>query len=332
MDPNGAPVYLRDIWPTQAEVRDTVELAVGPDQFHEEYAQVFEGDEHWQALPLPDRGDLFEWDPESTYVQEPPFFQGLTREPQPLTDIEDARVLVMLSDSITTDHISPAGSIPKDAPSGRYLIEHGVPLRDFNSYGARRGNHEVMMRGTFGNVRLRNELVPDREGDWTLKLPPDWVMNPTGEVQRIFDASMEYQKEGVPLVGIAGKEYGSGSSRDWAAKGTVLLGLRAVIAESFERIHRSNLVGMGVLPLQFKAGESRQTLGLTGLETFGIAGITAGLHPGQTLNVHGRRADGSEFSFDVICRIDTPIEIEYYRHGGILPYVLRLLLTDAVPA
>jgi aconitate hydratase len=328
LDPNGNEVYLRDLWPTQAEIRETMALAVGPDQFHDEYAEVFDGDEHWQALPLPEHGDLYEWDPQSTYVQEPPFFQGLTREPVALTDIEDARVLVMLSDSITTDHISPAGSIPKDAPAGRYLLEHGVPLRDFNSFGARRGNHQVMMRGTFGNVRLRNELVPDREGDWTLKLPPDWVLQPRGEVQRIFDASMEYQREGVPLVGIAGREYGSGSSRDWAAKGTALLGIRAVIAESYERIHRSNLVGMGVLPLQFKEGESRQSLGLTGLETFGVAGISAGLRPGQTLNVHGRRADGSEFSFGVTCRIDTPIEIEYYRHGGILPYVLRLLLTD----
>jgi aconitate hydratase len=305
-----------------------MEMAVGPVQFHAEYAEVFDGDEHWRALPLPERGDLYEWDSQSTYVQEPPFFQGLTREPVPLTDIEDARVLVMLSDSITTDHISPAGSIPKDAPAGRYLIEHGVPLRDFNSFGARRGNHQVMMRGTFGNVRLRNELVPDREGDWTLKLPPDWVLHPRGEVQRIFDASMQYQSEGVPLVGIAGREYGSGSSRDWAAKGTSLLGMRAVIAESYERIHRSNLVGMGVLPLQFKEGETRQSLGLTGLETFGVAGIAAGLRPGQILNVHGRRADGSEFAFDVVCRIDTPVEVEYYRHGGILPYVLRLLLED----
>ncbi len=328
LDPNGNAVYLRDLWPTQAEIRETMAMAVGPDQFHDEYAEVFDGDKHWQELPLPEHGDLYEWDPQSTYVQEPPFFQGLTREPVPLTDIEDARVLVMLSDSITTDHISPAGSIPKDAPAGRYLLEHGVPLRDFNSFGARRGNHQVMMRGTFGNVRLRNELVPDREGDWTVKLPPDWVLQPRGEVQRIFDASMEYQREGVPLVGIAGREYGSGSSRDWAAKGTALLGIRAVIAESYERIHRSNLVGMGVLPLQFKEGESRQSLGLTGLETFGVAGISAGLRPGQTLNVHGRRADGSEFSFDVICRIDTPIEIEYYRHGGILPYVLRLLLQN----
>jgi len=332
LDPNRNPVYLRDVWPSQAEVREAMEAAVGPDQFLQEYAEVFDGDEHWRALPLPERGDLFEWDRQSTYVQEPPFFDGLSREPGPLTEIENARVLVLLGDSITTDHVSPAGSIPRDAPSGRYLIEHGVALRDFNSYGARRGNHQVMMRGTFGNVRLRNELVPDREGDWTLKLPPDWVLSPQGQVQRIFDAAMEYQTEGVPLVGIAGKDYGVGSSRDWAAKGTALLGIRAVIAESFERIHRSNLVGMGVLPLQFKAGETRQTLGLTGLETFNIAGIGAGLRPGQTLTVHGRRPDGSEFSFDVVCRIDTPIEVDYYRHGGILPYVLRLLLSDGEAA
>ncbi|HEX8968694.1 MAG TPA: aconitate hydratase AcnA [Chloroflexota bacterium] len=328
-DRSGHDVYLKDIWPSQAEVRQAMETAVGPDQFQKEYSEVFEGDEHWRALPLPERGDLFEWDPRSTYVQEPPYFQDLSPEPAPLSDIEDARVLVMVGDSITTDHVSPAGSIPRDSPAGRYLVEHGVAPRDFNSFGARRGNHQVMMRGTFGNVRLRNELVPDREGDWTLKLPPDWVLNPKGDVERIYDASMEYQRERVPLVGIAGKEYGTGSSRDWAAKGTALLGVRAVIAEGFERIHRSNLVGMGVLPLQFKAGQTRQSLGLTGLETFSVSGIAAGLRPGQTLNVHGRRADGSEFSFDVICRIDTPIEVEYYRHGGILPFVLRLLLDNA---
>ena len=327
-DRAGKPVYLRDIWPTQTEIRDVMQQAVAPDEFQQEYAEVFEGDEHWRALPLPAQGELFEWDPQSTYVQEPPYFEGLTPEPGPLTDIEDARVLVMLSDSITTDHISPAGSIPKDSPAGRYLIEHGVAQREFNSYGARRGNHQVMMRGTFGNVRLRNELVPDKEGDWTLKLPPDWVLNPSGSVERIFDASMQYQNEKVPLVGVAGKEYGSGSSRDWAAKGTALLGVRAVIAESFERIHRSNLVGMGVLPLQFKQGDTRNSLQLSGTETFSISGIAAGLRPGQTLSVHGRRADGSEFAFDVLCRIDTPIEIEYYRHGGILPYVLRLLLKN----
>jgi aconitate hydratase A / 2-methylisocitrate dehydratase len=325
-DRSGSPVYLRDIWPSQTEVREAMQQAVTPDEFRQEYSEVFEGDEHWRALPLPAQGELFEWDPESTYVQEPPYFDGLTREPAPLTDIEDARVLVMLSDSITTDHISPAGSIPKDSPAGRYLIEHGVPQREFNSYGARRGNHQVMMRGTFGNVRLRNELVPDKEGDWTLKLPPDWVLNPTGTVERIFDASMQYQAEKVPLVGVAGKEYGTGSSRDWAAKGTALLGVRAVIAESYERIHRSNLVGMGVLPLQFMNGDTRNSLKLAGTETFSISGIADGLRPGQILSVHGRRADGSEFAFDVLCRIDTPIEIDYYRHGGILPYVLRLLL------
>ena len=329
-DRTGNEVFLKDIWPSQAELRDVMQEAVGPDQFHKEYAEVFEGDEHWKALPLPEQGDLYEWDAASTYVQEPPFFDGLTEEPSAPTDIEDARVLVMLSDSITTDHISPAGSIPKDAPAGRWLIEHGVALKEFNSYGARRGNHQVMMRGTFGNVRLRNELVPDKEGDWTLKLPPDWVLNPTGEVMRIFDASMQYQAEKVPLIGVAGKEYGTGSSRDWAAKGAALLGVRAVIAESFERIHRSNLVGMGVLPLQFRDGVTRGSLKLTGLETFSISGIAAGLRPGQMLQVHGRRGDGSEFAFDVICRIDTPIEIEYYRHGGILPYVLRLLLKQSV--
>jgi aconitate hydratase A / 2-methylisocitrate dehydratase len=327
-DPSGNAVYLRDVWPSQAEVREALQQAVGPDLFAREYAEVFDGDEHWQALPLPERGDLYEWNADSTYVQEPPFFDGLSPTPAPLRNIDNARVLVKLADSITTDHISPAGSIPKDSPAGRYLLDHGVALRDFNSYGARRGNHQVMMRGTFGNVRLRNELVPDREGDWTLKLPADWVLEPEGEVQRIYDASMEYQREGVPLVAVAGKEYGSGSSRDWAAKGTALLGVRAVIAESFERIHRSNLVGMGVLPLQFLTGDTRESLGLDGREMFSIGGITEGLAPGQTLTVHGKRGDGSEFSFPVRCRIDTPIEIEYYRHGGILPYVLRLLLSS----
>ncbi len=328
VDRNNSPVYLKDLWPSQEEVREAMQQALGPDLFKKEYAEVFDGDEHWQALPLPEQGDLYDWDPSSTYVQEPPYFMGLSPTPAPLTDIEAARVLVMLADSITTDHISPAGSIPKDSPAGKYLIEHGVPLREFNSYGARRGNHEVMMRGTFGNVRLRNELVPGREGDWTLKLPADWTIDPVGEAERIYDASMEYQSEGVPLVAIAGKEYGSGSSRDWAAKGTVLLGIRAVIAESFERIHRSNLVGMGVLPLQFMAGESRQSLELTGREMFSVSGIAEGLVPGKVLTVRGKRANGSEFSFQARCRIDTPIEIEYYRHGGILPYVLRLLLAE----
>jgi aconitate hydratase len=279
---------------------------------------VFEGDEHWQALPGAVGSELYAWDPSSTYVQEPPFFQDLSAEPGPLSDIRGARVLALLGDSITTDHISPAGNIPKDGPAGTYLIEHGVALRDFNSFGARRGNHEVMMRGTFGNVRLRNELTPTREGDWT-------AHQPSGEEMRIFHASMAYQAEGVPLMVIAGKEYGTGSSRDWAAKGARLLGIHAVIAESFERIHRSNLVGMGVLPLQFKPGDDRQSLGLTGRETYDIKGIRQGLRPGQTLGVQVTRDDGSTITFDAICRIDTPIEIEYYRHGGILPYVLRLL-------
>jgi len=320
-DRNGEPVYLRDIWPTSQEIRDTMATAVSPDQFHKEYAEVFEGDEHWQALPLPAQGDLFGWDSASTYVREPPFFDDLAPEPAPLTDILGARVLTVLGDSITTDHISPAGSIPKDSPAGRWLLEQGVELRDFNSYGARRGNHEVMMRGTFGNVRLRNELAPSREGDWTTHLPD-------GEEMRIYDAAMRYKAEGVPLIVIGGKEYGSGSSRDWAAKGTVLLGARAVIVESFERIHRSNLVGMGVLPLQFKfkPGESRATLGLTGRETFEVRGIADGLQVGQTLTVRATREDGETLSFDVTARIDTPIEVEYYRHGGILNYVLRLLL------
>jgi aconitate hydratase len=318
-DRNGQPVLLKEIWPTRAEIREALEAALGPDLFRQQYGEVFQGDEHWQALPLPEQGDLYEWNGDSTYVQEPPFFDGLAREPGEPTDIHDARVLVMLGDSITTDHISPAGSIPKDSPAGQYLIEHGVELREFNSYGARRGNHQVMMRGTFGNVRLRNELVPGREGDWTIKFPG-------AEEQRIYNASMAYQAEGVPLIVIAGKEYGSGSSRDWAAKGPALLGVRAVIAESYERIHRSNLVGMGVLPLQFKSGDTRQSLGLTGREVFTITGIEQGLQTGQTFTVEARREDGSTQSFQVTSRIDTPIEIDYYKHGGILPYVLRLLL------
>ncbi len=316
-DRNGQPVYLRDIWPSLAEIRDTLAAALTPEMFKAEYAHVFEGDERWRALPVPE-GGLYAWDPSSTYVQEPPFFQALSAEPASLADIRGARVLVQLGDSITTDHISPAGSIPRDSPAGAYLLEHGVPLREFNSYGARRGNHEVMVRGTFGNLRLRNELALGREGDWTTYLPDD-------EVMRIYDASLRYQREGVPLVVVAGKEYGSGSSRDWAAKGVLLLGVRAVIAESYERIHRSNLVGMGVLPLQFTGGQSRQSLGLTGREVYDILGIQSGLRPGQTLPVRVRREDGSALSFETLVRIDTPIEVEYFRHGGILPYVLRQL-------
>ena len=313
-DRDGKPVYLRDLWPTNAEVRTAVERCVTAELFRKTYAEVFTGDPIWQGLPVPE-GNLYAWDPTSTYIQEPPFFVGLAPQPKPLQDVAGARVLAMLGDSVTTDHISPAGSIPKDAPAGRFLIAHGVEPRDFNSYGARRGNHEVMMRGTFGNVRLRNELVPGREGDWTIHLP-------TGDEVRIFEASERYQQAGTPLLVIAGKEYGSGSSRDWAAKGTLLLGIKAVIAESYERIHRSNLVGMGVLPLQFKAGESRTTLGLDGRETYEIRGI-ASLKPSAQLTVKATRADGSHVTFNVVARVDSPIEVDYLRHGGILQMVLR---------
>jgi aconitate hydratase len=262
---------------------------------------------------------LYEWDASSTYVQEPPFFQDLAPSPAPIADITGARVLVKLGDSVTTDHISPAGSIPVDSPAGQYLIAHGVERREFNSYGARRGNHEVMMRGTFGNIRLRNELTPDKEGDWT-------ALQPGGEVMRIFDASERYREAGTPLLVLAGKEYGSGSSRDWAAKGPMLLGVKAVIAESYERIHRSNLVAMGVLPLQFKNGETRDTLGLTGTETYDITGLSDELKPGATVSVRARGEDGAGKTFEATVRIDSAIEVESYRHGGVLQMVLRRLL------
>jgi aconitate hydratase len=323
-DPNGQPVYLRDIWPTAEEVRETLERVVKPELFQEAYAHVFDGDEAWQALPVPEEG-AYEWDPASTYIQEPPFFQDLTPEPAPLQDIEAARVLVVLGDSVNTDGISPASAIPVDSPTGKYLIEHGVQPRDFNQYGARRGNHEVMMRGTFGNIRLRNELVGGKEGDWTVHFP-------TGEQMRIYDASQLYQAAHTPLLVIAGKEYGSGSSRDWAAKGTLLLGVKAVLVESFERIHRSNLVGMGVLPLEFKAGESRQSLGLDGTETYSISGIAEGLTPRKELEVQVQRTDGSRFSFKVIARVDSQVDIEYLRNGGILHTVLRQMLSGKTGA
>ncbi len=319
LDPAGNPVYLRDIWPTAREIQQCVESFIDPEMFRTRYAKVFEGDDRWRGLPVPE-GELFHWNPASTYVQEPPFFKDLGLEPPPVTDIVGARVLAMLGDTITTDHISPAGSIPVDSPAGRYLIERGVKPSEFNSYGARRGNHEVMVRGTFANIRLRNELVPSREGGWTIHLPG-------GEEMTIYDAAMRYREEGVPLLVIAGKEYGAGSSRDWAAKGTALLGVRAVIAESFERIHRSNLVGMGVLPLQFMPGEGRKSLGLTGREVYTIEGIAGGLKPQQVLNVLALREDGSYITFRVTARLDTPIEIDYYRHGGILPAVLRHMLS-----
>ena len=320
-DSNGQPVYLRDIWPSQEQVRKTVTESLKPELFTNRYAAVFDGDEEWQSLPVP-QGDLFAWESDSTYVQEPPFFQEMPMEPPPVQDILGARVLALLGNSVTTDHISPAGAIPASSPAGLFLIEHGVERADFNTYGARRGNHQVMIRGTFGNIRLRNKLTPDKEGDWTLHLP-------SGNEMRIYDASVIYIQDGVPLVVIAGKEYGAGSSRDWAAKGPILLGIKVAIAESYERIHRSNLVGMGILPLQFKPGESAETLGLTGHETFDFAGIAQGLTPGQELQVRARTDDGKETVFTTILRIDTPVEVEYYRNGGVLQTVLRRILRDS---
>lgn len=319
-DEAGTPVYLRDIWPTAAEVQATIDSAIDREMFTTDYADVFAGDERWRSLPTP-QGDTFVWDADSTYVRKPPYFEGMAREPQPVTDIVGARVLAKLGDSVTTDHISPAGSIKADSPAGRYLAEHGVERRDFNSYGSRRGNHEVMIRGTFANIRLRNQLVPGVEGGYTVNLL-------TGEQTSIYDASMAYQEAGVPLVVLGGKEYGSGSSRDWAAKGTALLGVRAVIVESFERIHRSNLIGMGVLPLQFPAGESADSLGLDGTETFDVSGVTAlneGTTP-RTVRVTARKPGGDVVEFDAVVRIDTPGEADYYRNGGILQYVLRSLV------
>ncbi len=319
-DINGDDVFLRDLWPSQQEVRDAVTSAVTPDVFSRNYASVFEGDEHWRSLTN-STGALFEWDADSTYIQEPPFFKDMSAEPQPVKDIHNARVLAVLDDSITTDHISPAGSFSPTSPAGRYLQERGVEKRDFNTYGARRGNHEVMVRGTFGNIRLRNRLTPGKEGYYTVHLPD-------GEQTTIYEASMRYQQEGVPLIILAGKEYGSGSSRDWAAKGPLLLGVRAAIAESFERIHRSNLVGMGILPLQFVPGESKESLGLNGRETYNIEGIEQGLKPRQEVTVKVTREDGSTFSFQTIARLDSAIDVVYYENGGILLTVLRRLMKD----
>ncbi|MBT9259555.1 MAG: aconitate hydratase AcnA [Clostridiales bacterium] len=315
-DPEGRPVYLRDIWPTHEEIHQVITSHMNAEMFKEQYSHVFEGDEQWQSLPVPE-GELYRWDENSTYIRRPPYFDGMSREPKPLEDIVEARVLALLGDSITTDHISPAGAIPKHYPAGRYLLERGVDVLDFNTYGSRRGNHEVMVRGTFANIRLRNKLV-DREGGYTRHMP-------SGEEMFIYDAAMRYQKEGVPLVVLAGKEYGSGSSRDWAAKGTILLGVRAVLAQSFERIHRANLVGMGVLPLEFMPGESVETLGLTGEETYTIRGL-ADLKPREVLVVEARRPSGEVVRFKARARIDTPVELRYFRHGGILPAVLREFL------
>jgi aconitate hydratase len=313
---DGQPVYLNDIWPSPTEIEDVMATAIASEMFTRDYADVFTGDERWQSLPTP-TGDTFSWDGESTYVRKPPYFEGMAPEPAPVTDIAGARVLARLGDSVTTDHISPAGSIKPDSPAGSYLAERGVARHEFNSYGSRRGNHEVMIRGTFANIRLRNQLVQGVEGGFT-------VNHLTGEQTTIYDASVAYQEAGIPLVILAGKEYGSGSSRDWAAKGTMLLGVRAVIAESYERIHRSNLIGMGVLPLQYPTGETAQTLGLEGTETFTITGVEQ-LNEGTTPRTVKVTTDAG-VEFDAVVRIDTPGEADYYRHGGILQYVLRKML------
>jgi aconitate hydratase len=312
---DGKPVYLRDIWPSAEEIQAAMSGSLKPELFERRYASVFEGDDTWQALKVPE-GSRYAWDSGSTDVQEPPFFADLPPEPPPLRDIRGARALAVLGDSVTTDHISPAGSIPKNGPAARYLREHGVEQVDWNTFGSRRGNHEVMMRGTFGNVRISNALVPGKEGNWTVHFP-------TEEVVSIYDAAMRYQAEGTPLVVLTGKEYGTGSSRDWAAKGPALLGVKAVIAESYERIHRSNLVGMGVLPLAYEPGANRQTLGLTGRETFSISGIAKGLAPGGRVTVTARDESGKETVFPAIVRLNSAVELDYYRHGGILQRVLR---------
>jgi aconitate hydratase len=317
-DPSGTPVYLREIWPSNEEVQSTVRAAINKGMFEHEYAHAFDGDENWKSMPVP-TGGTFQWDSQSTYIKKPPYFEDMVDPATSIADIGGMRVLAMLGDSVTTDHISPAGSIPKDTPAGRYLISLGVEPKDFNSYGARRGNHEVMVRGTLANIRLRNQLAPGTEGGVTVHLPD-------GEQMFIYDASMIYQREDVPLLILAGKEYGSGSSRDWAAKGVMLLGVKAVIAESFERIHRTNLVGMGVLPLQFQAGQNAASLKLTGRETYHIDGIPSALNGGgRTARVRAVADDGTETTFNVDVRVDTPQEVEYYRSGGILPYVLRQL-------
>uniref|UniRef100_UPI0025B9CD1D aconitate hydratase AcnA n=1 Tax=Halomonas sp. TaxID=1486246 RepID=UPI0025B9CD1D len=315
---DGEPVYLKDIWPSQAEIAEAV-TRVNTGMFSKEYAEVFEGDEVWQAIEVP-QSKVYQWSKDSTYIQHPPFFEGMGREPDAIEDVTDARILALLGDSVTTDHISPAGSIKPDSPAGRHLQEHGVKPVDFNSYGSRRGNHEIMMRGTFANVRIQNEMLDGVVGGETRHVP-------SGEQMAIYDAAMQYQDEGTPLVVIAGKEYGTGSSRDWAAKGTRLLGVRAVLAESYERIHRSNLIGMGVVPLQFPEGESRKSLGLTGDEKVSIEGL-ADLTPGGRVKVTVT-SDKGEQKIEALCRIDTANELEYYRHGGILHYVLRKMIGAA---
>jgi aconitate hydratase len=312
-DKDGNDVYLKDIWPTSEEIAEHLDSAIRPELFEKQYGDIFKSEE-WDEIPV-GGGELYEWKDESTYIQEPPFFMDMGEDPDPITSINGARALVKVGDSITTDHISPAGSIPKDSPAGKYLIEHGVEPKDFNSYGSRRGNDRVMTRGTFANVRFKNQLAPGKEGGYTKYFPDD-------EITTIFDAAMRYKEDDTPLVALAGKQYGTGSSRDWAAKGTDLLGVEAVIATSYERIHRSNLVGMGVLPLQFKEGESADTLGFDGSEEFNIH-LDDDLKAQQMVKVDAKKENGETISFETVCRIDTPVEVDYYRNGGILHYVLR---------
>lgn len=319
-DPNGNPVYLKDIWPSQEEIRNAVDKALDPEAFKRKYADIWKGDENWESLPTIN-SPVYPWDPKSTYIRKPPFFEGMKLEPEPPKDIRGARVLVWAPDRVTTDHISPAGRILPGTKAAEYLEEHGVPPSQFNTCGSRRGNHEVMMRCTFDNPRFRNKLVPDKEGAWT-------IFWPTGEVMHIFDAARKYKEMGIPVIILGGKQYGTGSSRDWAAKGPALLGVKAVIAESFERIHRSNLVGMGVLPLEFMPGENAEKLGLDGSEEYDIIGISEGLYPGKILTVRARKPDGRVVEFKVKARLDTPIEVEYYKHGGILQYVLRKIIRE----
>ncbi len=321
-DPTGKPVFLRDIWPSQDEIREVVARSLSPEMFRERYAEVFTGNETWNMIPIT-TGDLYDWDPTSTYIKEPPFFIDMTPDTPMIGEIHGARVLALLGDSVTTDHISPAGAIPVDSPAGRYLVEHNVKPHDFNSFGSRRGNDRVMTRGTFGNIRLKNFLVPGVEGGMTIHLPE-------GKQMSIYDAAMKYRDEGVPLVVLAGREYGAGSSRDWAAKGTLTLGVRAVIAQSFERIHRSNLIGMGVLPLEFMLGEGVEALGLNGREVYSVLGLGDELKPDAVVSVIAEREKGSTIEFNVRVRIETPIEIEYYRNGGILITVLRQMLEEQI--
>jgi aconitate hydratase len=321
-DSQGNPVFLRDIWPTSQEIQQTLNRCLTPRMFTEKYANVFSGNDTWNAIQA-GKSEIYAWQPGSTYIQEPPFFTQLTRQLPPMKDIHQARVLVLLGDSVTTDHISPAGAIPVDSPAGKYLVERGVQVRDFNSFGSRRGNDQVMTRGTFGNIRLKNRMVPGVEGGFTLHLPD-------GKQMSIYDASRKYVQEGVELIVLAGKEYGTGSSRDWAAKGTLLLGVKAIIAESYERIHRSNLVGMGVLPLQFMPDEGVDKLGLTGHEKFDIIGLADEIIPYTHVSVQALKEDGRRVEFQAIVRLDTIVEVEYYRNGGILHTVLRKMLMEKV--